>query len=105
MARDASDATPVIETSSKSAMLHMISFETAEQLRDVLFAGTIKLIFIGLNIGLLVLLRDHDRPVRLSLSKLFPRSLNMIEKSLQIVFGAQVLDRHGRLIPDEDGYM
>src|SRR5215213_2081279 len=105
MASDASDSAPVIQTSSKSAMLHMISFEAAEQLRHVLFAGTIKLLPMRLNIGLLVLFRYDNGPVRLSLSKLFPGRLNMVQELLQIAFGTHVLDRHWRLVPEQDRYM
>src|SRR5215216_2737653 len=105
MASDASHSAPVIETSFKSAMLHMISLEASEQLGHVLFARAVKLLLVRFNIRLLVLFRYDDGPVRLSLSKLLPRGLNMIEQLLQIAVGTYVLNRHGRLITEQDRYM
>src|SRR6185369_15055279 len=105
MSRDASNSAPVIQTRSKPVMLNMISFETTEQLCYVLFASTIKLILMGLNIRSLVIVCYDDRPVWFSLSKLFPVRLNMFEKLLQIRFAAHVFNRHRRLIAQQDRYM
>ena len=105
MARDARDSAPVIQTSFKLTMCHVISFETAEQLGHMLFARAIKLLLVRLDIGLLVPFRHDYGPVRLSLSELFPGSLNMIEKLLQIMFGTHVLNRHRRLVTQQDWYM
>src|SRR6185503_4640282 len=105
MASDASHSAPVIETSFEPAMLHMISLQASEQLGHVLFTRAIKLLLILLNIRLLVLFRYDHGPVRLSPSKLLPRSLNVIEQLLQIAVATHVLNRHGRLITEQDRYM
>src|SRR5215213_8411995 len=105
MAGDASHSAPVIETSLKSAVLHMISFQASKQLGHVLFPRAIKVLLIRFNIRLLVLFRYQDGPVRLSLSELFPRRLNMLEELLQIAVATRVLNRHGRLITEQDRYV
>ena len=71
----------------------------------MLFPSLIKLLLVGLDIGLLVLFRHDYGPVRLTLSKRFPVRLNMIEKLLQFVFGTHLLNRHRRLIAGQDRHV
>src|SRR5215208_935780 len=105
MASNAADSATVIQTGFEPAVLHTIPLQAAEQLLHVLLARPVERLFTKLDICLPVFFRYDNRPVGLCRAKLLPRTLSVIEKLLQIVLGAHVLDRHRRLITRQYRHM